>query len=129
MFVESGDDEQIIERAATLDVGKAEIVGCVRLPAAAGGRRRVQEVSTHSTMVTSLCELANRATVIDQLFGRKSEGAWAPSLAPSVLRWSHRRSKIPCQVGGLGGLELLTCALSERSGRSGVSVASPNCVS
>jgi transposase len=60
VFVESGDDEQIIERVAALDVGKAEIVCCVRLPAVAGSKRRVQEVSTHSTMVTSLCELANR---------------------------------------------------------------------
>src|SRR5918994_7888964 len=59
MFVESSDDEQIIERVAALDVGKAEIVCCIRLPAADGGRR-VQEVSTHSTMVPSLCELANR---------------------------------------------------------------------
>ena len=59
MLEETQDREEIIERVAALDVGKAEIVCCVRLPAA-GGRRRVQEVSTHSTMVTSLCELANR---------------------------------------------------------------------
>jgi transposase len=59
MFVESEDDEQIIERIAALDIGKAEVVCCVRLPAP-GGVGRVQEVSTHSTMVTSLCELANR---------------------------------------------------------------------
>ena len=59
MFTESGDDEQIIERVAALDIGKAEIVCCVRLPGA-DGQRRVQEVSTHSTMVPSLCELANR---------------------------------------------------------------------
>ena len=60
MFVESSDDEQIIERVAALDIGKAEVVCCVRLPAPDGGKRRVQEVSTHSTMVPSLCELANR---------------------------------------------------------------------
>jgi transposase len=60
VFVESDDDEQIIEQVAALDIGKAEIVCCIRLPAADGGKRRVQEVSTHSTMVPSLCELANR---------------------------------------------------------------------
>jgi transposase len=60
VFVESNDDEQIIERVAALDIGKAEIVCCVRLPATGDGERRVQEVSTHSTMVPSLCELANR---------------------------------------------------------------------
>jgi transposase len=59
VFAESRDDEQIIARVAALDIGKAEIVCCIRLPAVDGGRR-VQEVSTHSTMVTSLCELANR---------------------------------------------------------------------
>ena len=60
MFAESGDEEQIIERVAALDIGKAELVCCVRLPARDDGRRRVQEVSTHSTMVTSLSALANR---------------------------------------------------------------------
>lgn len=33
MFTESSDDEQIIERVAALDIGKAEIVCCIRLPA------------------------------------------------------------------------------------------------
>jgi len=60
MFVESSDDEQIIERVAALDIGKAEVVCCVRLPGPGGGKGRVQEISTHSTMVPSLCELANR---------------------------------------------------------------------
>ena len=60
VFVASSDDEQIIERVAALDIGKAEIVCCVRLPAPAGRKRRVQEVTTHSAMVPALCELANR---------------------------------------------------------------------
>jgi hypothetical protein len=58
MFSESVDEEQIIERVAALDVGKAELLCCVRLPGK--GTRRVQEVSTHSTMTRSLTELANR---------------------------------------------------------------------
>jgi len=60
MFVESSDDEQIIERVAALDIGKAEVVCCVRLPGPGDQQHRVQEVSTHSTMVPALCELANR---------------------------------------------------------------------
>lgn len=60
MFVKAEDDEQIIERVAGLDIGKAELVCCVRLPAVEGHKRRLQEVSTHTTMVASLCELANR---------------------------------------------------------------------
>ncbi|MFP5339357.1 MAG: hypothetical protein ACLGIW_12850, partial [Gammaproteobacteria bacterium] len=36
------------------NIGKAELVCCVRIPAAGGGKRRQQEVSTHSTMTRSL---------------------------------------------------------------------------
>jgi transposase len=80
VFVESSDDEQIIERVAALDIGKAEIVCCFRLPAADGGRRRVQEVSTHSTMVTSLCELANRLVGlgVDRLVMEATSDYWRP---------------------------------------------------
>jgi transposase len=53
VFAESSDDEQIIARVAALDIGKAGVVCCIRIPAA-DGARRVQEVSTHSTMVGSL---------------------------------------------------------------------------
>lgn len=60
MFAATEDDEQIIERVAALDIGKAEVVCCVRLPAPAGRSRRVQEVTTHSTMVGALSDLANR---------------------------------------------------------------------
>jgi hypothetical protein len=59
VLVESRNDEQIIARVAALDIGKAEIVCCIRLRAADGGRR-MQEVSRHSTLVTSLCELTIR---------------------------------------------------------------------
>ena len=45
MLEETQDDEEIIERVAALDIGKAELVCCVRVPgpgpagpAAAGGR-------------------------------------------------------------------------------------------
>src|SRR5215213_5687794 len=60
MLAESLDDEEIIARVAALDIGKAELVCCVRVPGAAGGKRRSQEVSTHSTMTRSLGDLASR---------------------------------------------------------------------
>ena len=59
MLAESHDEEQIIARVAALDIGKAELVCCVRL-AAQRGPKRLQEVSTHSTMTRSLTELASR---------------------------------------------------------------------
>jgi transposase len=79
MFAESSDDEQIIERVAALDIGKAEIVCCVRLPGA-DGQRRVQEVSTHSTMVGSLCELANRLVGlgIERVVMEATSDYWRP---------------------------------------------------
>ena len=36
MLAESLDDQQIIERVAALDIGKAELVCCVRLPGPGG---------------------------------------------------------------------------------------------
>lgn len=64
MFSEAADDEEIIERVAALDIGKAELVCCIRLPGRGTGKsgraRRSQEVTTHSTMAGSLAELANR---------------------------------------------------------------------
>ena len=58
MLAEAEDKEEIIARVTALDIGKAEVVCCVRLPAPRGRRKRLQEVSTHSTMARSLTELA-----------------------------------------------------------------------
>ena len=60
MFAESADEEQIIEWVAALDICKAELVCCVRVPASGSSRRRNQEVTTHTTMTRSLAELATR---------------------------------------------------------------------
>jgi len=54
------DHEEIIARVAALDIGKAELVCCLRLPGPGGSGRRVQEVSTYSTMTRSLQGLADR---------------------------------------------------------------------
>ena len=59
MLTESHDEEQIIARVAALDIGKAEVVCCVRVPAGANAKKRLQEVSTHSTMTRVLTELAS----------------------------------------------------------------------
>jgi transposase len=55
---ETEDTEEIIERVAALDIGKAELVACVRVPSATSNRR-MQEVSTHSTMTRSLLAMAD----------------------------------------------------------------------
>ena len=53
------DHEELIERVAALDIGKAELVCCVRVPGP-GGRGRSQEVTTYSTMTRSLQAMADR---------------------------------------------------------------------
>jgi transposase len=54
------DDQEIIARVAALDIGKAELVCCARLPDPKGGPRRVQEVTTYATMTRSLQVMADR---------------------------------------------------------------------
>ena len=51
------DETEIIERVAALDVGKAEVVCCARIPGPAG--RRMQEVRTVTTMTTALLGLGD----------------------------------------------------------------------
>lgn len=81
MFTPSLDDEQIIARVAALDVGKAEVVCCVRLPAPGGGKRRRQEVSTHSTMTQSLTVLAEHLVElgIERVVMESTSDYWRPA--------------------------------------------------
>jgi transposase len=51
------DELEIIERVAALDVGKAEVVCCARVPGPGG--RRMQEVRTVSTMTAALLGLGD----------------------------------------------------------------------
>jgi transposase len=60
VLTETVDHEEVIERVAALDIGKAELVACVRVPSPGGSGRRAQEVSRHSTMTGSLLRLADR---------------------------------------------------------------------
>src|SRR5512132_1780586 len=57
---ETHDTEELIQRVAALDIGKAELTCCVRVPAGQGSGRRLQEVRTYSTMTRSLLVLADR---------------------------------------------------------------------
>ena len=60
MLEETADREEIIQRVAALDIGKAEVVCCVRVPQEGRAGRRLQEVETYSTMTRSLLRLADR---------------------------------------------------------------------
>jgi transposase len=60
MLEETHDSDQIIQRVAALDVGKAELTCCVRVPGQGGSDRRLQEVRTYQTMTRWLLVMAER---------------------------------------------------------------------
>ena len=60
MLQETQDREEIIERVAALDIGKAELACCVRVPHEGRPGRRLQEVETYSTMTRSLLGMSDR---------------------------------------------------------------------
>jgi transposase len=53
------DNEEIIERVAALDIGKAELMCCVRVPDEDHPGRRMQEVQAYPTMTRSVLRLAD----------------------------------------------------------------------
>lgn len=59
MLEPAQDHQEIIERIAALDIGKASLVCCARVPGT-GGAKRAQEVTTYSTMTRSLQVMADR---------------------------------------------------------------------
>ena len=60
MLEETQDTEELIERVAALDIGKKELVCCIRVPGEGKRGRRLQEVRTSTTMTRSLLVLADR---------------------------------------------------------------------
>jgi len=60
MLSRTQDDEEIVERVAACDIGKAELVCCVRVPDEDHPGRRLQEVAAYSTLTRSLLGMADR---------------------------------------------------------------------
>jgi len=60
VLAKTQDNEEIIERVAALDIGKAELMCCVRVPDEDRPGRRLQEVESYSTMTRPLLSLADR---------------------------------------------------------------------
>ena len=57
---ETQETQEIIERVAALDIGKAEVMCCVRVPDEGRPGRRLQEVRAYPTMTRSLLGMADR---------------------------------------------------------------------
>jgi transposase len=60
MLEETHETEDIVQRVAALDIGKATLTCCVRVPGRASGAQRAQEVSEYSTMTRSLQLMVDR---------------------------------------------------------------------
>ena len=60
MLEETHDNDQIIQRVAALDVGKAELTCCVRVPGPGKSGKRLQEVTTYQTMTRWLLVMIER---------------------------------------------------------------------
>src|SRR5205823_555550 len=60
VLAKTQDNEEIIEQVAALDIGKAELVCCVRVPDEDHRGRRLQEVDSYSAMTRPLLSMADR---------------------------------------------------------------------
>lgn len=64
MLKQAQDHEEIVERVAALDVGKARLMCCVRVPDEEHPGQRLQEIGEYSTMTRSLLELSDRLAAL-----------------------------------------------------------------
>ena len=60
MLTATQENEEIIERVAALDIGKAELMCCVRVPDEDHPGRRLQEVQAYPALTRSVLRLADR---------------------------------------------------------------------
>jgi hypothetical protein len=93
---ETNDTEELIARVAALDIGKAELTCCVRVPGEGKRARRLQEVTTHPTMTRSLLELADRLARlgVTRVVMEATSDYWKP-----VVR--HEVPRVRAEVKGL----------------------------
>jgi transposase len=77
---EAQDSEELIERVAALDIGKAELVCCARVPSPDRPGKRLQEVATYQTMTRSLLVLADRlgALGVTRVVMEATSDYWKP---------------------------------------------------
>ena len=80
MMEEDPQVEEIVARVAALDIGKAELVCCVRVPHEGKPGRRCQEVGTYSTMTGSLLGMADhlRSLGVSRVVMEATSDYWKP---------------------------------------------------
>jgi transposase len=72
--------EEILARVAALDIGKAELVCCVRVPHEGKPGRRLQEVASYSTMTRSLLAMSDhlRCLRVSRVVMEATSDYWKP---------------------------------------------------
>ena len=89
---ETQETEEIIQRVAALDVGKAELTCCVRVPSPGKRGKRAQEVRTDQTMTRWLLVMAERlgelgvTRVVMEATSDYWKGASSTCWKPTALR-------------------------------------------
>ena len=80
MLEEDTAKEEIVARVAACDIGKAELVCCARLPNEDRPGRRLQEVTTWSTMTRSLLGMADhlRCAGVTRVVMEATSEYWKP---------------------------------------------------
>src|SRR4030095_14572736 len=93
---ETNDTEELIGRIAALDIGKAELVCCVRVPSPEAPGKRLQEVRTYATMTRSLLVLADRLGElgVTRVVMEATSDYWKP-----IVR--HEVPRVRAEVKGL----------------------------
>ena len=99
MLEQTQDEQEIIARVAALDIGKAELMCCVRVPDPRGGSRRVQEVKSYSTMTRSLQVMADRLMDlgVTRIVMEATSDYWVSQKLHQMGSWSDGSA-------GVGGL-------------------------
>jgi transposase len=71
---------EVVARVAALDIGKAEVVCCVRVPHEGKPGRRCQEVTTHFTMTRSLLGMSDhlRCVGVSRVVMEATSDYWKP---------------------------------------------------
>ena len=96
MLEETQETEEIIQRVAALDIGKAELTCCVRVPSPDALGKRLQEVKTYQTMTRWLLVMTDRLAElgVTRVVMEATSDYWKP-----VVR--HEVPRIRAEVKGL----------------------------
>jgi transposase len=100
------DNEEIIERVAALDIGKAELMCCVRVPGQDHPGRRLQEVQAYPTLTRPVLRLADHLARlgVTRVVMEATADYWKPVfylLERSAWRpgWTAPRTSSTCPAG------------------------------